>query len=71
MLIIYVHLVMSSPSGWWHLVVNLEDSVAVTQNFVSANEVSKKAFVTQCEALMPRAVPTLSTPAHWCPGVYA
>ncbi|KAI3486987.1 hypothetical protein L1887_49183 [Cichorium endivia] len=32
--------VLYVPSGWWHLVINLEESVALTQNFVSPPELA-------------------------------
>eukprot|EP00501_MAST-03F_sp_TOSAG23-6_P001353 GSMAST32.ASY1.ANO1.1405.1 assembled CDS len=29
------------PHGWWHAVINIEPSVAITQNFVTANNLAK------------------------------
>ncbi|KAJ2904714.1 hypothetical protein MKZ38_007332 [Zalerion maritima] len=32
--------ILHVPSGWWHLVVNLENSIAITQNFVPKSHLS-------------------------------
>ncbi|KAH3687777.1 hypothetical protein WICPIJ_001240 [Wickerhamomyces pijperi] len=36
--------VMYVPSGWWHSVINLDDSVALTQNFIPGDNLARVLF---------------------------
>lgn len=36
--------VMFVPSGWWHSVINLDDSVALTQNFIPNDNLARVLF---------------------------
>lgn len=47
------------PSGWWHLIINVEDTIAVTQNYVPVH--SLKAAV--CELAVGPAAAKIGTPA--------
>ena len=41
------------PHGWWHTVINLEDSVAITQNYVSRSNLKKVLLFLK---YMPKAI---------------
>eukprot|EP01134_Creolimax_fragrantissima_P000953 CFRG0953T1 len=51
---------MFVPSGWWHAVMNIEDSIAITQNYVSnANLVKVMSFLKNKPEQISGCKPTL------------
>ena len=44
------------PSGWWHMAMNIEPTIAVTQNYVSSANVQKARH--PCRATAPRHLDT-------------
>lgn len=63
--------VMYVPSGWWHLVVNLDECVALTQNFVSTVELPRvlefmKYKPDQISGFKPEAPPPESLFDEFC-----